>query len=414
MRGDPADAAYLLLKHVAAGLASRGHQLTYLAQLDLGNDVCTQDLRDATLAPHTWTASPWFELVAKGTWRVQKTLGVPYLNVFSNYRLYDACLQCLPGHDVVYERNGLYRGGVARACTRLSLPYVLFVDADEILEHDYMGAPITGMLRRRAECVFRNNLRAADFIVCVSEAAKTHLASAWQAPAGKIVVFPNGVDVRRFSPSASDRSARRAGLGVNGEPVVLFVGSFYEWHDVSTLLDAFARVLTAHPAARLVLVGDGTTRQSMERRAGDLGVSHAVRFTGLVPHQDVPGLVAAADIAVVPYPPMQQALWLSPLKLFEYMASGRAVVASAVGQILQVVEHGSNGLLVPPGDAPAMAAAIGRLIGDVELRDRLGRRARQDAVERHSWERYVARLEDVFHRARTKRREGSAEAVTIL
>jgi glycosyltransferase involved in cell wall biosynthesis len=109
-----------------------------------------------------------------------------------------------------------------------------------------------------------------------------------------------------------------------------------------------------------------------------------------------------------------RAVSLSPLKLFEYMASGKAVVASAVGQILQVVEHGGNGLLVPPGDATAMAAAIGRLIEDVELRDRLGRRARQDAVERHSWERYVARLEDVFHRARTKRREGSAEAVTIL
>jgi glycosyltransferase involved in cell wall biosynthesis len=93
---------------------------------------------------------------------------------------------------------------------------------------------------------------------------------------------------------------------------------------------------------------------------------------------------------------MTHELWLSPLKLFEYMATGAAVVASGVGQVADVLQDGSNGLLVPPGDASAMAAAVRRLIDDAPLRSRLGRQAREDAVRKHSWEQYLSRLERLY------------------
>jgi glycosyltransferase involved in cell wall biosynthesis len=396
MRGEPTNATYLLQRHIAMGLKARGHDLTFIAQRDLGHNVCTSDPDRPTLAPLTWSESHWFNFLSKGTWQVQQLLGVPYLNVFSNYRLFDACLQCLPGHDVVYERNGLYRVGVAMACKRLKLPYVLFVEADEILEHDYMGEPIAGLLRWRAARMFRHNLSAANCIICVSEPSKAHLVTVWHIPAEKIVVFPNGVDVQRFRPDPEERSHGRVSLGADTNPLVLFVGNFYDWHDVGTLLDSFAQVLTAYPDAQLVLVGDGATRQAMEQRAADLGVGHAVQFTGLLPHGEVPRLMAAADVAVVPYPPMEHDLWLSPLKLFEYMASGAAIIASAVGQLTEVVQDGSNGLLVPPGDVSALAAALRRLIGDSALRSSLGRQAREDAMRKHSWEDYILRLERLF------------------
>jgi glycosyltransferase involved in cell wall biosynthesis len=327
---------------------------------------------------------------------VQRWLGVPYLNVFANYRLLDACLQCLPGHDLVYERNGLYKFGVARACKRLRLPYVLYFEADDILEHDIMGKPITGLLRWRAREAIRLNLDAADCVIVVSEPLKVHLTTNWSVPPDKIVVFPNVADVQRFRPDPKIRAEVRASLGLDIHPLVAFVGNFYEWHDVATLLDAFAQVLEAYPDARLVLVGDGSRRQAMMQRAADLGLGDAARFTGLVAHAEVPRLLAAADIAVVPYPPMETDLWLSPLKLFEYMASGKAVIASAVGQLTDVVHDGRNGLLVPPGDVPAMTAALLRLVGDPALRSQLGQQARQDAVQKHSWEHYVSRLERVF------------------
>jgi glycosyltransferase involved in cell wall biosynthesis len=396
MNGELGDAAFIQQAYIATGLQDRGHSLSYLAPRNLQRMVCTTDLQSLSLAPQTWSASRWFDLASKGAWRLQSWLGVPYLNVFSNYRFFDACLQCLPGHDLVYERNGLYNVGIAMACRRLKLPYVLFFDADQIAEHDFLGEPITGLLRWRARRLLRYNLRAADCVICVSEPAKIHLVNAWNVPRKKIAVFPNGVDVQRFRPDPEARREVRASLGVDANPVVLFVGSFYHWHDVATLLDSFPRVLAVRPDARLVLVGDGAERPAMMQHAIDLGIGHAVRFTGLVPHAEVPRLVAAADVAVAPYPPMQRDLWLSPMKLFEYMASGKAVIASGVGQLAEVIQDGSNGLLVPPGDVAAMAAALAKLIGDPALRSRLSQQAREDAVQKHSWETFISRLECLF------------------
>jgi glycosyltransferase involved in cell wall biosynthesis len=397
MRGEPTNATYLIQGIISRHLLARGHELTFIAQRDPGLNVCTKDWNTPFPAPLSWSSGLFFEIIRKFAWHVQRILGIPYLNIFSNLKLYDACLQCLPGHDVVYERNGLYRNGVAMACRHLEIPYVLYVEADEILEHDYMAHPLTGLLRWNAKRQFRYNLMTADRIICVSKHLKAHLTKAWRIPAGKIQVFPNGVDVGQFQPDKDARREVRAALGVLENPLIIFVGNFYRWHDVGTLLDAFRVVQETYPETRLVLVGEGSTRKDMENRCKDLGVSHAVHFTGLVAHADVPRYVASADIAVVPYPHMDQENWLSPLKLFEYMASGKAIIASSVGQIVDIIEHGENGLLVSPGDPIAMADAINILITDHKLRMRLGQRARQDAMHRHSWEKYISHLEKVFY-----------------
>jgi len=396
MNGKPADATHIIQGYIVAGLQSSGHNLTFIAPRTLEEIVCTDDLQRPSIAPQTWTIRPWFNIASKGSWRIQRLLGVPYLNVFSNYRLLDACLQCLPGHDIVYERNILYKSGVAMACKRLGLPYVLYFEADDILEHDYMGKPITGLQRWRASESIRYNLNTATCVICVSEEGKNHLVTNWGVPAKKIVVFPNAADVHRFRPSPENSSTMRATLGVENNPLILFVGSFYEWHDVATLLDAFSRVLTQHPEARLVLVGDGSQRQAMMQRATDLSIASAVHFVGQVAHDVVPQWMSAADIAVVPYPPMDHELWLSPLKLFEYMASGTAVIASAIGQLPKIIQDGKNGLLVPPGDVTGMTDAMKCLIEDAALRSRLGQQARQDSVKNYSWDHYVSRLERLF------------------
>jgi glycosyltransferase involved in cell wall biosynthesis len=396
MEGRPADATHIIQGHIAAGLQAQGHKLTFIAPNYLEEIVCTDDVRQPRLAPQTWTAGQWFQVASKGSWRIQQLLGVPYLNVFSNYRLMDACTQCLPGHDIVYERNILYKSGVAMACKRLGLPYVLYFEADDILEHDYMGKSITGLQRWRASEAIRNNLNSATCIISVSEQGKNHLATNWGIAAEKIVVFPNAADVDRFQPSPERSSTMRATLGIGNNPLILFVGSFYEWHDVATLLDAFSQVLVQHPEARLVLVGDGSQRQAMMNRVNDLGIAETVQFTGQVAHDGVPHWMSAADIAVVPYPRMDHELWLSPLKLFEYMASGTAVIASAVGQLPRIIQDGKNGLLVPPGDVTAMTIALKCLIEDSMLRSKLGQQARQDSVRKYSWDQYISRLERLF------------------
>jgi glycosyltransferase involved in cell wall biosynthesis len=395
--GFPADATYLLQKHIASGLINQGHRLTYLAQRELGITVCTTDVQQTTVASQTWSRRRWLTLLHTILWRLQQRLGIPYLNLFSNLQLLDACMQCLPGHDLVYERNALYRNGIAKACKRLRLPYVLFVEADEVMEYDFREEPITGLLRWRAKNMIAYNLKAADCIVCVSEPLKEHLHIEWRIPQKKIVVFPNGVDVQQFRPDAEKRTAVRASLDISDRPMLLFVGNFYEWHDVKTLLDAVSEVLVSHPNAYLVLAGDGHQRQAMEHHAARLGIMDNIRFLGRVPHADVPGLINAADIAIVPVPATIKNMWLSPLKLFEYMAAGAAIISSRIGHLSEVIRDGENGLLVAPGDPGALASAAGKLLGNEQLRLSLGAQARTDALRKHSWDSYFRRLERVFH-----------------
>lgn len=399
--GSPTDAAHIQQLYIVNGLRARGHRLTFLAPRELNWMLCASDLTQQTLASQTWTSSKWFDFIARLVWKIQQWLHVPYLNFFSNLRRYDAALHCLAGHDLVFERNSLYNVGVAMACKKLCLPYVMFFDADQIAEQDFMGKPITGLLRWRAKQLLRYNLKIADRVICVSEPAKRHLMTNWNVPMEKIEILPNAVDIHRFRPDPSLRAATRASLRLEANPLILFVGSFYPWHDVATLLKAFAAVLAAHREARLILVGEGTEREKMMRYAADLQIEDAVKFTGFIPHEQVSNMVNAADIAVVPVPKMEQEMWLSPMKLFEYMASGKAIVASAMGQIANVIRDGQNGLLVPAGDVQALTDALRKLIEDAELRERLGAQAREDAMREYSWERYVLRLEKVFDDARS-------------
>ena len=396
MRGEnPKDAAHIQQKYIADGLRACGHSITWIAPEGL-EDVYVSDVRATKPVTRTWTTSWWFDILGRTVWKIQQLFCIPYLNFFSNLRRYDACLQVLPSHDVVFERNGLYNSGVAMACKKLGLPYVMFFDADQIAEMDFMGKPLKGLLRWRAGNLLRCNLDVARRIICVSNIAKKHLMNAWDVPLDKLIVLPNAVDIKRFKPDPELGAQTRASLHLMNHPLLVFVGSFYQWHDVVTLLKAFALVLTTHSDARLLLVGDGTEREVMMKLSQDLGLEHAAHFTGLVSHAEVVSYVNTADIAVVPVPDMKQEMWLSPMKLFEYMASGKAVVASAMGQIKDVIKDGKNGLLVPAGDEMALANAINNLIDDIALRSRLGKRARENAVQNHSWEQYISRLENVL------------------
>ena len=396
MRGkNPKDAAHIQQKYIAEGLRRRGNSITWIAPQGL-DDIYISDLQETKIAPRSWTASRWFQLLGKVVWKIQQLLRIPYLNYFSNLRRYDACLQFLPGYHVAFERNSLYNSGVAMACKKLNLPYVMFFDADQIAELDFMGKPLMGLLRWRASNLLRYNLDVAYRIICVSDVAKKHLMMTWDVPVDKLVVLPNAVDVECFKPDPDLGAQTRASLQLTDHPLIIFVGSFYQWHDISTLLMAFSIVLSKNSDARLLMVGDGTEREVMMKLSDSLAMDGAVQFTGFVTHTEVSRYVNAADIAVVPVPAMKQEMWLSPMKLFEYMASGKAVIATAMGQVKEVIKDGENGLLVPASDEQALADAINKLIEDAPLRNNLGKQAREVAVQNHSWESYLFRLENAF------------------
>jgi glycosyltransferase involved in cell wall biosynthesis len=217
----------------------------------------------------------------------------------------------------------------------------------------------------------------------------------WQVDPEKIVVLPNGVDIDLFQPRVVDKRLF-AEYGLSDGPVITFVGGFQPWHGLDILVESFANLLNEIPNANLLLVGDGRARPLVEENIHKFGLEKKVRITGLVPQTKIPAILDMTDIAVMPYPQLPKELWFSPLKMYEYMASGCAIVASRDGQIADVIQDGQTGFLVEPGSVSDLTRAMVRLINDPAERKRLGSNARRQAVERHSWEKYIERLESVY------------------
>lgn len=385
------------VKHTLQGLARAGHDVCLL-RLKKRDVLAVDDmvtLNGRRRLPLNLTGKRPFLIFESGVRRLQRELGLPYFALFDSFRFYEACRNILEGYDVCHEHNGLFSIGAAWACRRLGIPYVLTVSADPLIELKFIGKPLRGFHARAAARAARFTYEVADKILCVSEPAKKHLVDNWGVAPEKIQVMPNGVDVAAFGRDF-DSTAIRQAFDLADELVVMFVGGFQLWHGIDQLIESFALVLPKVPNARLFLVGDGPARSRVEQKITALGISQAVRITGMMAHEHIPEILSIADVTAVPYPQLPQELWFSPLKLYEYMAAGKAIVASKSGQIATVLQHGQNGLLVEPGNTRALAEAITALLSDAAERARLGENARRQAAANHSWQHYVQQLEDIY------------------
>jgi len=401
--GDPC-AVQLHTFYTLRGLQQRGHQAILLA-LYGRRVLCTGDLNlfRADALPGSYfarlglSARLPFRALESGLRRAQTSLGSPYLALFDSYRVLEACCKNLPGYDVIHERYNLLGIGGALASRKLGIPYFLEVNADLLEQRRFKGAPEMGLRRLCAVWGTRLCLKSATRIMCVSSELKGHLHNGWDVADNKLVVLPCAADVAAFG-AACDSAPVRHALGLGAAPVVMWIGGFYPWHDLEVLLGSFAKVLHRLPQARLVLVGDGDMRPQVERIIAQNGLSQAVILTGRIAHARIPSVLSIADVAVssAPLLPASSGGTGSPLKLFEYMAAGRAIVASRVSQAASVIREGHTGLLVDPGDMHGLADAITRLLLDPAERHRLGQNARREAVAHHSWERYAERLEAIY------------------
>lgn len=388
----------ILIKQTLRGLKQAGHAISVFRLQ--GSRVARMDdvfnLGEAHPTPLGISGTRPFRMGEGAIRRVQCELRLPYLAGFDAFRFYEACCRFLPEFDVCHEYGGLFSIGAALACRKKGIPYVLTAEADPFLENEIKGTPLRGLRALEATRRARAAYRLAGRIITVSRAAKQRLVDVWDVAPEKIEVLPNGVDAGLFHP-AYDGSAVRQQWGLDGEPVVAFVGSFQAWHGLDNLVASFAQVVEDAPGCRLLLVGDGPGRPALEQKIGEAGLGAAVTITGLVPQTQVPAILAATDIAVLPYPQLPSEMWFSPLKLYEYMASGKAIVASRAGQIAEILEDGNNGILVPPGDVAALGDAISRLIREPAERARLGQNARQQAVEHHSWKQYATQVSEIYY-----------------
>ncbi len=284
--------------------------------------------------------------------------------------------------DFVYERYSLWSYSGMEYARKMGIPGILEVNAPLILEQDKHRGLVA---REQAEAIAIRVFQAASTIIAVSREVKDYV-SQYVTDIDKIQIIPNGVNPQRFSNNLSDRnilSTARFAVG--------FVGSLKPWHGLPILIDAFARFQRTYPQTRLLIVGDGKERDRLSQEIAARKLESAVHLTGAVPPESVSHWLAQMDVAVAPYPPSKD-FYFSPLKVYEYMAAGLPVVASNIGQISEIIDDGVNGLLVPPGDATALADALEQLWRSPLLRIRLGDSARAKILQHHTWERVVEKI----------------------
>jgi glycosyltransferase involved in cell wall biosynthesis len=266
---------------------------------------------------------------------------------------------------------------------------------------DVWRRPVSTLLRRLPEDMRiwwhdRRHIPLADHMTVLSDGDKAAICRMFSIKGDRVTVIPNGVDTAVFSPSDATRSSARARIGlVDDEIAVGILARLEPRKGQHVMLDALALPMLrdfARPI-RLVLIGDGSSRDALRNRARNLGLAERVTFFGAAPHDDVAALLTGVDIVALPS--LDEAM---PLSLLEAMACGRAVVASRVGAVERVITDGVTGLLVPPDDSIALAQAVRRLARDPDYAKSIGERAREDVVIHHDAALTLRRYEETLRR----------------
>ena len=284
--------------------------------------------------------------------------------------------------DFIYQRYARFSWAGAAGAVRTGRPLFLEYNGSEVWVGKHWDRVGSLALLERYEQL---NLLAAARIFVVSEVERRNLEARGIA-AEKIVLNPNGVDVQRFRPGVGG-GAKRRDLGIKDTDLLAgFVGTFGPWHGVVELAKAIKQIPESVPL-RFLFVGSGSLHGEVERLLRAERESGRVIFTGAVDHDSVPVFLDACDILVAPHVPLADGseFFGSPTKIFEYMAMGKAILASRLGQIGEVLTDDETALLVGPGDVNELAAALTRITKSGSLRAKLGENARKAAVAKHTW-----------------------------
>jgi glycosyltransferase involved in cell wall biosynthesis len=279
--------------------------------------------------------------------------------------------------DLVYERFAAFQALGARF-HRQGVPWVLETQGpfyDEA-KFDRASLVLSGLARRLELRAYRQ----CDVLVCVSHALRNLLIREGGLPADKAIVVPNGVDPSLFAPGA--HAPKRTFEGFT----IAYTGSLTRWQSLDLLLHAMKELEAGGVFLHLAVIGDGAMREAWEGLAVDLGVSARVRFLGRLPHREVPALIAGSEVGFAGHARGRHGVvYHSPLKIYEYLAMAKPVVASASDDALAVLREGENGFVYEPEDLAGLVGALRHAWTMAPQLSRMGERAREAVVARHTW-----------------------------
>jgi glycosyltransferase involved in cell wall biosynthesis len=378
------------VRHVTLHLQSRGHQVRLLNRLH-GQIWKSDDLESYEPVHVAGVDAGPARLVESGVRRGQAILRLPYFAWFEGRRFAAACRQELAGFDLLYQRKSWMGFGGGMAAKSMGVPLILEENGDHLLDLEAKGMAPTGLQRDISLRLMERAMWRADHVIASGEGWRRRFIERWAYDPERVTTIENGTGLLDLL-SREDCRAFTEGDG-RKEMVLVYVGGFYAWHGIPVLLPALARVRESGLPVRLLLIGSRDGMDEARTAVSDLGLSGAVTFAGQLPPEAYAPLLAQADVGLSPYCGWPE---YSGLKILDYKAAGLPTIGSGEDGMPPTLTDGETGLIVPPCDEDALFGAICRLAKAPDTRRRMGRQARLEAEEKHSWAQTAARIEAVI------------------
>lgn len=296
--------------------------------------------------------------------------------------------------DLLFQHHHDFNYGGAIIKHDRGIPFFLHCDYIQIWVKQYWGKLYMKKLLKWAEEIQWAN---ADRIFVVSSVVKEMMGE-YGVDKEKIIVNPNGADTDIFHPKV-DGSNIRTKYDLKNKYVIGFSGTFGNWHGVEILAGAIRIIADMIPESVVFFIGDGELRPEIEKIIKEDNVEKNAIITGFIPYSKVPEYLAACNVLVSPCVHSKDGspFFNSPIKLFEYLAMGKPIVASDIGQQGEVINHEENGLLCEEASVEDLADQIHRLYKDKELSKLVSGRARQDSIDKYSWSVSAGRIISAYN-----------------
>ena len=291
--------------------------------------------------------------------------------------------------DLIYERYAFFNFSGVLISKVKKIPLII-----EVNELSGLKRVRGQYFVRTCSLIEKHILRQARLVVVVSQFLNESVHERTHPKRVKVITVPNGVPEdwkeKRVSPEVISSLRKQHNLG--NKKVVCFIGGLVEWHNFGLLLEAFKRVIDKVDRSLLMLVGEGPMREYISKKAKQLEIIRKLLLIGSVPHDQIPVYLKASDVLVIP----EVNEFRSPIKLFEYMAAGRAIIAPRRPAIEAVISDGVEGLMFKPGDPQSFGSAIIKIIENDVLAAKLGENAKKRVFRDYTWEQHSKVILDEF------------------
>lgn len=294
--------------------------------------------------------------------------------------------------DLIYERANYLQPSGVRVANKMEIKHVLEVNSPYVVEKVTMTG-VSSFFGGLAETIEQELLQQTDRVVVDSSSLQDYFVEKYSISKNKIKLAPMAIDIDKISVGEEQTSEIKQNYNLSGKTVIGFVGSLLPWHGVDLLIKAAKRISKLGIECKFLIVGDGEEATSLKKLRNNYQIQDIVIFTGRVPHSDIFNYIEAMDITIMP----ATNWWGSPVKIFEYGAMGKPIIAPDAGPIRDVMVHNKDGLLIE-SEEEKLADAITKLIEDEELRNRIARNFNEKVLRLYTWDQNVEKVLDKIQR----------------